>query len=1538
MDQKFKNFFKELFECLIMLLVFHRVCYLIFSFYVAFLLPSPPLTLEIIEFLEVLVFDPLDFFDWGSLLLFHKIRSKTLAASNLPSFHAKINKIKDNFYLFCTQKMVDSKFSMNFINSDKITIFGVEFVYDSKNNRYKLSKDKVLDAIDLICIVNALFKDMEIINVRGYVRVDTLTNNFMSEISKHLFGLGFEKKVIGNAELTYTMWYNFLFLFLYYLVVRELRSRDFHKLKSKTDDINLILQSLDINGLNKVEEVEVLYELDFLKDKLHSRLDQFVKSQIGNRGIGIVQNTYTGFDTEYESVKNSDNKNLLLSVQTAVQRRTILKVPCVDPYDIGYVHPITSEISDTFSSKVGVRNPHKYTFVEEVVGEVEKIDHYYYKNGILMKKKKDRRELNEILILNNSIKLGICLVREMLYKCVDEFNSGLVKKLSSLRGVEGFEGFDFYKDPKRNQFIFFFPLTVPELKIAFPKGDFTFGDLLEMSKTETKFSHELELYTEKSLPSPPSDTVEITGKNKPTTPPVITNVVKKSQISNSIVNYSNSSNSSKNLAEWASLDSISTCSICSTVVESKRDLVGLGNASTLSTNSTSFSHNPTSKDDLDLCSKATCVSSRSRVSNLSKVIKVKKFSKDSKNSSTSIVSESESTNFSNVRISDKSSLLTKNSSDSSSSIEKSVSNFCGVSSFGSCSPSSAGKFWPFTQETVFNIFRGGKNKIKDVYSGWCGGGGGGKRGVCLITNQSNQSNQSNLLINPLVDLLVDPQLDTLDSHFNFICRVFEEIGVKEQNVLGWYQKSKLKLKSLIRRRIELQDNSKQTITITRNNYLIGHYNAADLSMLSDFDSIKEKLSIVGKSFLTLGLPLKCQETNVYIRDTIKLAPNGKGRLEDLGELYKKDGDFGKRSIKKEYLEEMSKLLKEDKNTFIEYGVQDAKITLKHAVKMEEFNRSVKQLGIPTTLSSIGRYYVATKWVKNFDKHLPYQISGEFLMGNASDVQTPKGLFATKDVGVHMSYYIANYKGGRNESFMYGCDENTHWYDYDLVSAYTTGMADIPLPDYHNAYMVDPGEVNSWTDIQLLTGFLSVNCIFEFPKSTKYPSIPCYVDKTTTVYPLTGEAFLTGPEFLLARNQDADIQIKSAFYIAPKEQYDTIKKEKVTIKPFHEILKGIQALRKQYPKGHINNLMYKEIGNGIYGNVCRGISNKKAFDALTKSSVSVTATKLSNPIIGAWTTAFIRSVVGECLHNLQKLGGRVVSVTTDGFITDLDKLEQTLLMLPPNETYLLRKYRSIRTDLSGISEALEVKTCGTGILSWTTRGQMGIDSRIIATTGFQKGGYEKKELVEIFKDTLKNENKFFEFTAFSLRGAKDIFEKGGHVTPIRKEQTFRLFHDNRRTIKETYQMKKSDNSFWNLSKVLLDSEPLKDKNHCKTLRFLSKFPITLPYNKQSANKSRTKYKSNLDVGIRNFIKAYYSTTKNFGLKGNEFRYIKDLITFIYGHKPTNVKNISISSISHLKNRKMVWKPVPNTKENLEFVKYIKEKYPYFESERFLKSKD
>jgi len=238
---------------------------------------------------------------------------------------------------------------------------------------------------------------------------------------------------------------------------------------------------------------------------------------------------------------------------------------------------------------------------------------------------------------------------------------------------------------------------------------------------------------------------------------------------------------------------------------------------------------------------------------------------------------------------------------------------------------------------------------------------------------------------------------------------------------------------------------------------------------------------------------------------------------------------------------------------------------------------------------------------------------------------------------------------------------------------------------------------------LLKGYLALNCSFKFPESTKYPSIPCYVDKSTTVYPLEGNCILTGPEYLLARQQKCVIEIKSAFFIPPSEVTSDVGMLNIkrSIKPFFDIIQELQNKRREYKKGHVLNALYKELANTIYGNVVRGISNKKSFDTKTGKMFRITGTEISNPILASWTTAFIRSVIGECLNNISKLGGKVVSVTTDGFITNIPDLETKLMNLKEEEIPLLSLYRQLRSNLSEDPNnhyALEVKHTSTGIVS------------------------------------------------------------------------------------------------------------------------------------------------------------------------------------------------------------------------------------------------
>lgn len=224
--------------------------------------------------------------------------------------------------------------------------------------------------------------------------------------------------------------------------------------------------------------------------------------------------------------------------------------------------------------------------------------------------------------------------------------------------------------------------------------------------------------------------------------------------------------------------------------------------------------------------------------------------------------------------------------------------------------------------------------------------------------------------------------------------------------------------------------------------------------------------------------------------------------------------------------------------------------------------------------------------------------------------TPKGLNVLDKMGFLLPYYIANYKGGRNECFMYGVDRETVWYDYDLTSAYTTVMSMAGHPDYDNVRRITAKEVKRLSRADILYSYLIIQGEFKFPVFTKYPSIPCYVDENCTVYPLKGNCVITGAEYLLALSQGCELIIHEAYLIpfATNEYKD--------LKPFHRIVQLVQERRREYPSGSISNLIYKEIGNGIYGSVVRGIGNKRKFDIKSKGHIRMVGDELTNPLIAS----------------------------------------------------------------------------------------------------------------------------------------------------------------------------------------------------------------------------------------------------------------------------------------------------------------------------------
>jgi hypothetical protein len=166
------------------------------------------------------------------------------------------------------------------------------------------------------------------------------------------------------------------------------------------------------------------------------------------------------------------------------------------------------------------------------------------------------------------------------------------------------------------------------------------------------------------------------------------------------------------------------------------------------------------------------------------------------------------------------------------------------------------------------------------------------------------------------------------------------------------------------------------------------------------------------------------------------------------------------------------------------------------------------------------------------------------------------------------------------------------------------------PDYNRCTRMTESELHSLTKEEILFSYLIISAEFEFPKDTKYPSIPCYVDENCTIYPLKGSCILTGSEYLLALSQNCKLKLNDIYYTP----FST--NEGLEYKPFSAIIKLVQEQRREHKKGTISNYMYKEIGNSIYGSVVRGIGNKRKFDIKSKGTVRMVGDDLTNPLIAS----------------------------------------------------------------------------------------------------------------------------------------------------------------------------------------------------------------------------------------------------------------------------------------------------------------------------------
>ena len=164
-------------------------------------------------------------------------------------------------------------------------------------------------------------------------------------------------------------------------------------------------------------------------------------------------------------------------------------------------------------------------------------------------------------------------------------------------------------------------------------------------------------------------------------------------------------------------------------------------------------------------------------------------------------------------------------------------------------------------------------------------------------------------------------------------------------------------------------------------YLVAHYNRADIPAFDDRDTLIKKLNNVRKSIVSYDLPIKITvnyenepprseddeelpHINVYVRDTILLAPGTSRSLAAIGELIGYEKIILSQDEKREQFlkENMDVLLREDWELFRQYALMDAEICLRYFEKLSiEYESLMGSNRLPSSLSSIGTKLLLDEW-------------------------------------------------------------------------------------------------------------------------------------------------------------------------------------------------------------------------------------------------------------------------------------------------------------------------------------------------------------------------------------------------------------------------------------------------------------------------------------------------------------------------------------------------------------------------------------------------
>lgn len=474
-----------------------------------------------------------------------------------------------------------------------------------------------------------------------------------------------------------------------------------------------------------------------------------------------------------------------------------------------------------------------------------------------------------------------------------------------------------------------------------------------------------------------------------------------------------------------------------------------------------------------------------------------------------------------------------------------------------------------------------------------------------------------------------------------------------------------------------------------------------------------------------SLTRRCVSMYIYpvslsIRDSMCSAPGDAKSLAALGKTI----GVPKVEIPPQFSKDrMDTFMEADLPSFLEYASVDAVIALLYTSSIYGINKEQ-----PPTLLSAGTKIIQGLIATELGVESPKAFNAVYrgiqpIVKGKRKRGGKQGFFEEKDFepineGSRLLQDIAPlaYHGGYN-----GCSEvgfyDIETYDYDLQNAYPTAMCLVPDINWEDAILDEykPGHILTLDDFIDVDGRLNIiapilaNVSFSFPEGVKYPCLPMNVEGIP-VFLQTAEGvagvYACGPELYLALRLGARIMVHRGFKARARTANDGNIQYSLRA-AVKQLVGDRRDAKKLCGKGSLEELILKLFVNGAYGKVAQSVKQRSRWSAYRNEMEEIGVSPITNAVSAAMITSIIRAVLLAAQNQIDAVGYKSYSVTTDGFISDIPEAELKQLDL-----YGLREKlgeaRLFLTDGSD-AEIWEMKHMQRDLLNFTTRGNVSLNT-------------------------------------------------------------------------------------------------------------------------------------------------------------------------------------------------------------------------------------